>query len=288
MLRTIPEALDDAVSPKLGEIRVTFDRRMMARSWSWTGGGDAFPETTGKPYYDSVNATCHLPVKLQPGRVYRVGINSPSHANFKTPDRVPARQYVVLFATANAKGEPTPIPDEMAQKVQQINAEGRGRLSPADLRESEDTSARGWDLWRQRRLPEAENLFEEAVVKNPENTNAWNGLGWARLNQGKQAGAGEAFQRCVELVPNHAAALNGLGWLAKGRGATKDAIGYWEKAVEAAPGATAALNGLASTYMELGEYAKAARYYDMWLKANPNNADAKQGLEKARAKASGG
>jgi len=69
-----------------------------------------------------------------------------------------ARRYVVLFATQDAEGEPTPIPEELAQQVREINAEGGGRLSPADVRESDDASARGRVLWRQRRLPEARKL----------------------------------------------------------------------------------------------------------------------------------
>ena len=47
-----------------------------------------------------------MPVKLQPGKVYWVGINSPSHKNFKTPDRVPANWYVILFATAGPDRPP--------------------------------------------------------------------------------------------------------------------------------------------------------------------------------------
>ncbi|MGD2175975.1 MAG: tetratricopeptide repeat protein [Candidatus Brocadiaceae bacterium] len=286
VLRTVPEAFDNAVSPELAEMKVTFDHRMQAGSWSWTGGGDTFPEATGEPYYDSVRATCHLPVKLEPGKVYWVGVNSPSQANFRTPEGAPARRYVVLFATRGADGEPTPIPDELAERAREINADARASLSPAEVRESEELSARAWALWGQRQLSEAEELFEESVVKNPRNSNAWNGVGWARLNQGKPAGAREAFQRCIELAPRHPGALNGLGWLAKGKGATEEAIGYWEKAVEAAPGATAALSGLATTYMESGEYDKAVRCYEMWLKAEPGNATAKRGLQKARAKMS--
>ncbi len=70
VLKTVPQALSDAVPSDLKEVTVTFDRAMMDGSCSWTGGGDTFPQLTGKPYYDSVRTTCHLPVKLQPGHVY--------------------------------------------------------------------------------------------------------------------------------------------------------------------------------------------------------------------------
>ena len=150
--------------------------------------------------------------------------------------------------------------------------------------DAQQLTEQGWQLWQQRNLTEAEKTFDAAVLKDPDNVNAWNGLGWSRSNQGKVTAAKEAFEKCLALEPKHAAALNGLGWIAKSEGKTEEAIGHWKKAVEAAPGATAALNGLATTYMELGQNDLAAKYYKMWLEAEPNNVEAKAGLEKATGK----
>lgn len=122
IVRTTPAAFADDVSPELGKITVTFDRKMMNRSWSWTGGGDTFPQSGGAISYDTTCTTCTMPVKLQPGKVYWVGINSPSHKNFKTDERIPARRYVILFATKGADGKPTPIPQDMLQRAKKINA----------------------------------------------------------------------------------------------------------------------------------------------------------------------
>ncbi len=152
----------------------------------------------------------------------------------------------------------------------------------AKKKASESFASKGWKLWGQRNLSEAENMFWKAAQKDPTNANAWNGLGWSQLNQGKREAAKESFEKCLEVEPKHAAALNGLGWIAKGQGKTDEAIGYWEKAVEASPSATAALSGLATTYMESGQPEKGAKYYQMWLKLEPKNADAKAGLERAR------
>ncbi len=121
VLRTSPEPLRANVLASTKEITVTFNQPMLDGSWSWTGGGETFPKI-GKPRYDPARTTCTLPVELQPGRVYWVGINSPSHRNFQTAARVPARRYVILFATADARGNPTPIPPEMAQRARAINA----------------------------------------------------------------------------------------------------------------------------------------------------------------------
>jgi beta-lactamase regulating signal transducer with metallopeptidase domain/tetratricopeptide (TPR) repeat protein len=164
----------------------------------------------------------------------------------------------------------------------QTDIKEANKVSDKDKMASENLAAQGWKLWRQRKLPEAEEAFEKAVSKDPTNANAWNGLGWAQQNQGKPLNAKASFEKCLKIQPKHAAALNGLGWIAKAQGKTDEAITHWEKAIEAAPDATAALNGLATTYMELKQFDKAIKYYQMWLNVEPDSADAKAGLEKAK------
>ena len=122
LVKTNPAAFANDVSPELGKITVTFDRPMQDGSWSWTGGGDTFPKGDGKISYDDARTTCTMPVKLEPGKVYWVGINSPSHRNFKSVERVPARRYVILFATKGADGKPTAISQDMLDRAKRINA----------------------------------------------------------------------------------------------------------------------------------------------------------------------
>jgi len=155
--------------------------------------------------------------------------------------------------------------------------------SAADRRAAEELASEGWGLWRQRKLREAEEKFQQAVAKDPANANAWNGLGWAQFNQGKPANARRAFEKAVALEPRHAAALNGLGWIAKNAGDVDQAIQHWTAAVEFVPTATASLSGLTEVYMQRGEYEQAVKYYRMWLNAEPDNADAQAGLKKAQA-----
>ena len=133
VVETSPQAFANNVSPKLTSISVTFDQPMMDGSWSWTGGGDTYPQMTGRPYYDQSKRTCTMPVKLKPDKVYWVGINSPSHKNFKTPSRQAAPWYIILFATRSVDGKPTPIPEERLARARQINS-AAGHLAPATLR----------------------------------------------------------------------------------------------------------------------------------------------------------
>lgn len=86
------------VDPATTEIRVTFDRDMSG-GMSWTGGGEQFPETTGQATWAD-NRTCVLPVNLQPGKIYSLGINSQSYRNFQSAEGIPAPITPVYFATS--------------------------------------------------------------------------------------------------------------------------------------------------------------------------------------------
>jgi len=131
VVQTTPAAFANDVDTATDKITVTFDRPMMDQSWSWTGGGDTYPEIAGKIHYDQSRTTCTMPVKLQPGKVYWVGVNSPSHKDFKTPDRIPAQRYVILFATRSADGKPTPLPEDLVKRARQINSTGRPAVTGA-------------------------------------------------------------------------------------------------------------------------------------------------------------
>lgn len=132
IIRTYPEAFSEDISADLKEITVTFDREMMDGSWSWTGGMEGSVQTTGKPYYDSSKTTCTLPVKLEPGKVYWVGINSVSFKNFKSRDGVPADWYVILFATRDKDGKATAIPQDMLDKAKGINSRAAKKVEDAN------------------------------------------------------------------------------------------------------------------------------------------------------------
>ncbi|MEM1176674.1 MAG: Ig-like domain-containing protein [Pseudomonadota bacterium] len=97
---TVPSADSQGIDPALGEIRVSFDEKMMPGSWSWaTRGVDAFPEITGSPRWEADQRTAVLPVSLKPGVTYEIMINSPKHRNFKDAAGNPAVPYALRFST---------------------------------------------------------------------------------------------------------------------------------------------------------------------------------------------
>ena len=90
------------VGPKLDGIKVAFDKPM-GGGFSWVGGGDSYPETSGKPEWSEDEKTCSLPVKLKPGWTYTLGLNSASHNNFQSAYGVPLEPVVWHFSTADKK-----------------------------------------------------------------------------------------------------------------------------------------------------------------------------------------
>jgi len=55
------------VDPSIKEISVTFNERMMDKSWSWCyEERDTFPRLAGQPYYTEKNTVNVLPVQLEP------------------------------------------------------------------------------------------------------------------------------------------------------------------------------------------------------------------------------
>jgi len=122
VVSTVPAAFEDSVSHELEEMTVTFNQPMMNLSWSWVGGGDTFPEMTGQPRYNKSKTTCTLPVELEPGKFYWVGINSPQHKYFQTVMGIPAQPYVILFATRDKDGKPTAIPENFIEEAKEINS----------------------------------------------------------------------------------------------------------------------------------------------------------------------
>jgi hypothetical protein len=90
------------VDPNIDTIKVTFDMPMGA-GMSWTGGGPSFPKLAEgkKPSWSADGLTCTLPVVLEPGKDYQLGLNSASHKNFQSRAGVPLAPVVYKFRTAS-------------------------------------------------------------------------------------------------------------------------------------------------------------------------------------------
>lgn len=99
IVATSPANGATGVDPGLTEITVTFDQDM-AEGFSWTGGGPQYPKTPQgqRPHWRD-RRTCVLPVELEAGHDYRVGINSPSYHNFRSSAGQPVEPSAINFST---------------------------------------------------------------------------------------------------------------------------------------------------------------------------------------------
>ena len=102
IVSTSPAVGAKGVDPGITEITVTFDQDM-GDGMSWTGGGSEFPATPqgGQAHWRD-KRNCVLPVKLQAGHFYRVGINSQSYNNFMSAQGTPAAPSAIYFTTKGA------------------------------------------------------------------------------------------------------------------------------------------------------------------------------------------
>lgn len=100
VVKTVPQSGAREVAPGETEIRVTFSKEMMDKSWSWsTAWESSTPTGIGAPQYEKDGRTCVLKVKLEPGRTYGYWLNSPKFGNFKDRQGRAAVPYLLVFQT---------------------------------------------------------------------------------------------------------------------------------------------------------------------------------------------
>ncbi|MEW6584082.1 MAG: Ig-like domain-containing protein [Nitrospirota bacterium] len=100
VVKTIPESGSRNVDPSLTEIRVTFSKEMMDKSWSWVQiAPENFPKIVGSPRYLEDRKTCVIDVQLEPGKTYIIWLNTQKFTNFKDAGGRPARPYLLIFDT---------------------------------------------------------------------------------------------------------------------------------------------------------------------------------------------
>ncbi|MBI5821582.1 MAG: hypothetical protein HZA88_21645 [Verrucomicrobia bacterium] len=151
------------VSADLKEIVVSFDQDMDRGGASFTGGGSEFPKLRGKPFWRSARE-CVLPVELEPGHPYVVGINSARHANFRSAGGVPVQPLVLRFTTRAATSGVSPAAASPANHAEAVR---RLREAVEHHYSHRETHTADWaSLWPrfEPRLKAAASAREFAVV----------------------------------------------------------------------------------------------------------------------------
>ena len=138
--KTLPASGDQNVSAALTEIVITFDSDM-ASGYSFIGGGPTFPKVTGKPVWRTPRE-CVLPMQLEPGRSYTMGINSATQTNFKSNAGAAATPFILSFKTR--AGAPEAGDNKNAESMRQLRDALEHRYSHRDVHRVDWTAA-----WRQ-------------------------------------------------------------------------------------------------------------------------------------------
>ena len=75
---------------------------MQPESYSWCmANSEQFPEATAKPHFLPDKRTCVLPVRLKPGRVYALWLNTDANTNFRDEQGSPSVPYLLVFQTSS-------------------------------------------------------------------------------------------------------------------------------------------------------------------------------------------
>jgi beta-lactamase regulating signal transducer with metallopeptidase domain len=130
-----PENGTTDVDPGVKVLRISFDLAMDTSSWSWTGGGPTFPKIPEgqKPRWSRDGKNCILPVELEPGTRYVLGLNSVSHKNFASKWGVPLEPVRYTFQTSGEAadvGETSPDPGGAPRIVKMEPENGAKDVDP--------------------------------------------------------------------------------------------------------------------------------------------------------------
>jgi hypothetical protein len=94
-----PAAGASDVDPALASLVLRFDRPMRDQGWSIVGSPDDVPQLIGKPAYDAERKVLTVAMRLEPGRTYRFGLNSPRNQGFRAADGTPLEPLSIEFST---------------------------------------------------------------------------------------------------------------------------------------------------------------------------------------------
>jgi protein O-mannosyl-transferase len=131
-------------------------------------------------------------------------------------------------------------------------------------------------LYQTNRIPEATDLFEQALRVKP--AVAHYSLGNALLQKGKTSEAIDHYKQASRIDPDYAEAHNNLGSALFLTGRTSEAIDQYEEALRINPTYAHAHNNLGNALVQTGRASEAIDHYKEALRMNPNSASSHSNL----------
>lgn len=122
--------------------------------------------------------------------------------------------------------------------------------------------AKAEDLIARKRFEQAEAVYHDILLDEPDSLDAHLGLATCRQRQGDLEGAQEAARRALAAEPASAAPHTFLGNLALDRNDLRSALASFDRALELAPGSVWPHWGLALVHERLHDPAEAIHHLD--------------------------
>ena len=141
----------------------------------------------------------------------------------------------------------------------------------------------GNTLYEANRIPEAMDLFKQALRMNPDNDAAYYNLGNALVQRGRTLQAIDEYERALRINPNFAEAHNNLGNALLLTGRTSEAIDQYEQALLIRPNFAEAHANLGAALGQMGRISEAIEQVKAALRINPKYIDAQNNLTKLEA-----
>ena len=141
----------------------------------------------------------------------------------------------------------------------------------------------GNTLYEANRIPEAMDLFKQALRINPDNDAAYYNLGTALALTGRMSEAIAQYEQALRIRPNFAKAHNNLGNALLLTGRTSEAIDQYEQALLIRPNFAEAHGNLGAALGQMGRISEAIEQVKAALRINPKYIDAQNNLTKLEA-----
>lgn len=119
----------------------------------------------------------------------------------------------------------------------------------------------GVRLAKQRQFDMAKKIFEELLVKNPNDASVLNNMAFVVGEQGNASQASEYLRNAIQIAPKCGECLNNLGSILYQQGKTDEAKDMFMRAALVAPDLLDVKLNLAVLFEEQGDWAQALEWY---------------------------
>ncbi len=142
IVSTVPAFGDCEVDPGLTKIVIRFDQDMMP-SYS-VMNSENFPQVTGKPVWDD-KRTLSIPVKLFPGKLYTMQLNSTRTWGFSNLEGIPLSPVDLLFQTKPASNDSASDANNSVSSMAKLNKRSYDEFKKFFPKEYSYASLKGLD-----------------------------------------------------------------------------------------------------------------------------------------------